>query len=1096
MKKQKQDSQKASELLRKLQEAVLSSQKKEDASEDPDSDELAFQQKIAGMLSRVTPQTEATGKKKKQKATKKKSPPPLPIDGEANEEPIEEEISSEEIAIDESIDSESIIEETVVEEASEIDIVSPSVEAIAHEEETTPPPSTVKQTKRTRAKKQALHQKNVKKADEAIEIEPVPASAETVVEEDPAIASTVEAIAEEPDVASADEAIEEETIPLAEELPMEETVAEEISSSLQSSEEAEEEIASVIQPSAPQVVKKAVSRTSSPMPQRTSARVISPKQSEPPRRERDPDTIVITPKSNLKSTVPIVIKPNRSQRTADPIRVEVKKPMPKAPKIIPSPSTKENSAVASAKDTGESVPAKSAKVNPQRRITPSAGAPKRTSSAFTPRVPKGASNSTKSRTSNKTEADDKRRGVALENVLFDNSTTDAADAEYSLRKSTTDGKSAATAMLSTPEILKYTEKKTGLTPDDVSMILELGYEQELSRLIGRDALKKLKAEHVREKRPVDKLRYLTAFGYRNQEYTGEQSRDVILANYAHDKKSLLLRLALTALVTILLLSLEIPMLFGELFVANLGNMPAILFPLLSLMGLILATALSHKSMRAGIRSFFRISPTPYSVAALLCMVAIPAGLVNLFLVGGDKNFISLNLPAVIALLITAICDAARLFSEMKVFRILSAEDEKAVLEPAEPQKQKLRQGDKIVRIINDDVDQNIYCIRKSNLVSGFFRRCNDTSSAPRPFGFLLLTALTLSFLTGFVSAVCGKDFSAVTSAVLLTFFFSLPIPAVVLYFFPLCHANRLLTHRNCALIGEESVSEYSQPKTVIYRDKDMYAVKKCTQIMTREGEDFRRDMHLAAILFRKMRGALGALDPHSDEKAASDPAVTFVRLGENGTEAMVDNRYHLLAGDAKFMTKNGVRIPKDRAEDTNQSSENTCLMYLAINGSLKLIYEIEYEASASFERMTEHLSNFNTRLAIRTFDPNLNDAFLEQSRERGAEYVRVIKPTQHESDGTMEVSDSGAIALGGRFDLPRTMIAASVIHSIRFYGYRIQLATAILGASLALLLTFLQSNLQNGVSLLIALLFQGVITAAAWLATRLVFRFGASENLK
>ena len=71
VKKQKQDSQKASELLRKLQEAVLSSQKKEDASEDLDSDELAFQQKIAGMLSRVTPQTEATGKKKKQKVAKK-----------------------------------------------------------------------------------------------------------------------------------------------------------------------------------------------------------------------------------------------------------------------------------------------------------------------------------------------------------------------------------------------------------------------------------------------------------------------------------------------------------------------------------------------------------------------------------------------------------------------------------------------------------------------------------------------------------------------------------------------------------------------------------------------------------------------------------------------------------------------------------------------------------------------------------------------------------------------------------------------------------------------------------------------------------------
>ena len=658
------------------------------------------------------------------------------------------------------------------------------------------------------------------------------------------------------------------------------------------------------------------------------------------------------------------------------------------------------------------------------------------------------------------------------------------------------GKSTPAALLSTQEILKYTERKTGLSPDDVSMILELGYDQELSNLIGRDALKKLKAEHVREKRPTDKLHYLTSFGYRNQEYTGEQGRDVILANYVHDKKALILRLALTALITLLLLPMELPMLFAGLFPMGFEKIPVILLPLLSLMGLILATLISHKCVRAGIRSFFRISPSPYSIAGLLCMIAIPTGMVNLFLAGGEKTLISLNLPAVGTLLVTAICDAARLASEMKVFRIISVDEEKTVMETAEPQKQKIRQGDKIVQIINDDVDLNIYCVRKSNFITGFFRRCNDSSSAVRPFGFLLLTALTLSFLTGFTSAVFGKDVATVASASLLTFFISLPVPAVVLFFYPLCRANRLLNHRNCALIGEESVAEFGRNKTVIYRDKDMFTIKKCTQTMIREGEDFRRDMHLAAILFRRMRGALSDLDPHSAEKALSDPPVTFVRLGENGTEAMVDNRYHLLAGDGKFMVKNGVRIPEERTESAAQRKENVCLMYLAINGVLKLTYEIEYEASPSFESMAALLAEHNTRLAIRTYDPNLNDAFMEQSRDSGVEYIRVIKPVRNESDGTMEISDNGVVALGGRFDLPRTMIAASVINTIRSYGYRIQFVAAILGAALTMLHTFLYPDLPSGFSLLIALLFQGIFTAVAWLATRLIFRFGSSENLK
>ena len=97
---------------------------------------------------------------------------------------------------------------------------------------------------------------------------------------------------------------------------------------------------------------------------------------------------------------------------------------------------------------------------------------------------------------------------------------------------------------------------------------------------------------------------------------------------------------------------------------------------------------------------------------------------------------------------------------------------------------------------------------------------------------------------------------------------------------------------------------------------------------------------------------------------------------------------------------------------------------------------------------------------------------------------------------TVEISDNGVVALGGRFDLPRTMIAASVINTIRSYGYRIQFVAAILGAALTMLHTFLYPDLPSGFSLLIALLFQGIFTAVAWLATRLIFRFGSSENLK
>ena len=55
MKPSNSDTQKASELLRKLQAAVLSSGKKERREPAPDQDELDFQNKLAGLLSNLNP---------------------------------------------------------------------------------------------------------------------------------------------------------------------------------------------------------------------------------------------------------------------------------------------------------------------------------------------------------------------------------------------------------------------------------------------------------------------------------------------------------------------------------------------------------------------------------------------------------------------------------------------------------------------------------------------------------------------------------------------------------------------------------------------------------------------------------------------------------------------------------------------------------------------------------------------------------------------------------------------------------------------------------------------------------------------------------
>ena len=1044
MKKKNLDSQKASELLQKLQEAVLSSsQKKETREETPDSDELAFQKKIASMLSRVTDTTPVENKPKKsgKKKSAKSNPPAQknPPQPTPTEEPIiEEEILEEELPKEEILEEELLLPKEVIPEP--IEEPAPVLEEIVEEP----------------AIEEIPIEEPIIEAISPIEAEPI----EENDFEEQAIESNLveEAIPEE-------EVLEEpvEQIELTESI-LSEWVEEPIDNPEPAIEEA------LLPPPEP---KKPLVRVIGPVVEPTPPPKVPTKKS--PEKETPSDTIVIKPKSDLRSTTPIVIKPRRQERSPEPIKVEGNASMPRTTQKNTPP---QRSGAFTPRPAQPSAAARTAKTPTAsgaetRKTTPAKGKTAHRASA---------------RPAPRPLPQDEGLDVVLEHVAQDNA---FASIRASEELSGADRPRGNVHALTHEELLRYVERKTGMTSDDISMILELGYDHELGRLIGSEPLRQLKTAHAHSNTPTDPATYRTAFGYRNREYTGEQSKERILAHYVKDKKALIARLAITVLLTCLLLPTTLPVLFGDPFPGIRERMP-ILLPLTTILILLVAGFFSRRQIQTGLQSFFRFAPTPYSVAAILYPIALLSELFNVIFVERGYGILSAALPAMAALLLTAVIDAMRLHSEMRVFRILASAKEKTVLEPAESHKQKLRHGDKIVKIVNDDIDQNLYRMHRAKHITGFFRRCNDTSSASRPFGYLLLASASLTFLVGFLCTIFAMKTAGVVSSLLLTLLFSLPLPAVLLFYYPLCRANRLLTEKGCVLVGEESVMEYAKQKTVIFRDSDMYHAKKCSQTMMREGEDFKRDLQLAGILFRKMNGALTPLCATN----TADPPVTFVRLGESGTEAVIDNRYHILAGDASFLGRSGVRIPKESTDRSASRTENTSVTYIAINGVLKLTYEIEYEIAPKFEQTVSLLAENATRCAIRTYDPSLNESFLCATRGQDAEYVRVIKPGKYEHDDVSEISDSGALSLGDRFDATRPLVAANVICRIRSCGYYAQLAFSMLGTVVAAILSLHMGEMLAGIPLLLSLIFQGIGVFAAWLATHLSFRLGSAQNFK
>ncbi len=616
----------------------------------------------------------------------------------------------------------------------------------------------------------------------------------------------------------------------------------------------------------------------------------------------------------------------------------------------------------------------------------------------------------------------------------------------------------------------------GLSDDDVSLIFELGYENELGRVIGYENLKKLRHEHLRLKSKSYRKHYRTSFGYRGEECSGPDDRDGLLAAYSYDGKRLLLRTILTAVLTFFALFIDMPGLMGTALTDATAQLP-LLLPILGMLLMGASAALSYRQLVAGFRQFFKFEPTPYSVCGILLPLAVIYDVTTMFT---SLETLPANFLISLCLLITAGCDILRFSCETRSLRILTSGEDKLVLETTPPRKKKLRQKDKILKIINDDTGEPLYRVRHARETVGFFRRFNDMKSAHRPFSVFILLSFSIAIILAFLQAIISGSFFSAASTFMTTLLICAPMSSIFSYFYPLFYASFLLTKSGSVLLGEEAVSEYNRQKVVIFDDTELFVAKKKAQIHVCEGDDFGKDLQIASLLFSKLGGTLGRLADATGDYPKGTP-VSILRIADNGIEALVDGKHSVLAGSSAFLERAGIEVPAESTDQTAGRTSHTALMYVAIDGALKLSYEIEYALNPEFERMATELSYHETTVGIRTYDPNLNDAFLSVLRQETADSIRIIKPGRYEAERPLSLVDTGCVAAKTPEDLASVLYASSRIGSIRRFCGRMQTISCTIGALATILLTLFQK--ADLLSVLSIALYQGFWMLVSLIAT-------------
>lgn len=605
-----------------------------------------------------------------------------------------------------------------------------------------------------------------------------------------------------------------------------------------------------------------------------------------------------------------------------------------------------------------------------------------------------------------------------------------------------------------------------LSEDDLALLLELGYENELAAKQDAATLQRIAREGDAD--PLtDRQKAHLAFGWHEGDGVHEIKDTDIRDTYRKHNSAMTGRLVLGVLFTILVLLWDISPLYAHLLPENWSALAkGSAAHLWALQLLIFCVIVSGRRLVYGLRQLLRMTPEPCSVLipVLLCNIVY-----NVIMCMQPTQHALLNFPTALLLLVSMIADAMDLRRERITYSVVSANESKIIPVRQAPPKKKVVRGGRIVKIINDEADRAHYSIERVARLQDYFYRTNVPS--PRYRAILPMLALQLLLSLG-VAGICTLKTGITPQALtvlLLSLQLSAPASALFTYAYALLTACRRLYSKNATIVGQCTVDEMAGRKQLVFAESEMLQAKSSTEIYVKGIGDPKRYVRYARRLFNTLGGTLAKINTSDLSEKGMDGLVEILRVYPDGVEARMDGRVHVLAGSSEFMLKNGIRVPHTNAERLARRSDESSILYLAFGGQIRLGYEINYRIRGSFEQLVSTLAGGKTVVAIRSYDPNITEEYLADSRADKKTPVRIIKPARHRKSEVHEVAKGGIVATENVRGVAYAVRMCERIKENDALGVGLQWVTSIVGAAVACALTWL-SLIKPGIAIIAALL--------------------------
>mgnify|MGYP003289377762 CR=1 FL=1 len=602
--------------------------------------------------------------------------------------------------------------------------------------------------------------------------------------------------------------------------------------------------------------------------------------------------------------------------------------------------------------------------------------------------------------------------------------------------------------------LQDTDTSKLLDSNDISLLLKLGYDDEVINAVGKEKTQEILLEKDHLFVPES---HRKPFGFGGKEFCDRSQIDSIKNRYKTNKRNIIISFSLVALISLAIFALNF---FFEFFSNRVSSFPAVvLFELIFVTLLCLAI---HKKLIRGAIGILKFETDLYSLLTFLILIyilydafAIIAYFVNESVLTASDLMLFGAPIAVYSLLILA-TDLANCSRESKTFGMMASVDSFYIAE-----KQNTAQLSKFGEAADDKTVENTYRIRKTSLVSGYFKKMSQSRINSVNLIYILGIVPTISVIVGCCCLLLGDSFLRCASSMLLCLMLCVPFSYIFIPSFVEYIVSSKLNKQKIAFIGTEAVTEYALTKNLIFKDIDSIEIISCSEIQPNKRSIIQSDVEIAHKVFKALSGPLSKIKDSSDADITYDRSEVIINdIQDNGIEIYFKSSINILLGDKAYMHSHNIKVKTDTNLNAATKGADRSVIYIAYDGIPKLGFIVNSKIKNDFSNIADLVEKNGIHIFVETYEPQINDQYYEQNKNASLANVNVIKPQTFENDDENQSGNGGLISVANSVSLAQAICASKKITEYRKQNRFLNILISVIGGVFACLFIVLTSTLN------------------------------------